>query len=231
MNVFPELLPPNVIARAANLSSTLLSDGMKELGIANYGCMEPEIAPVDKSMHLIGTAFTVDTSNGDNYPIHMATYSAPAEGYVMVIDGKGYSGCAYIGGLICGALQAVGYKGVVVDGYVRDRLDLIGMNFPTFARGLIPAGPIKKYPGAYNTAISCGGINVHPGDLVVGDADGVVVVPRTRLDEVFVKAEAKLAYEQKQTKKITAYKEKKSKGEILPPLAPEWVLDLLKINK
>lgn len=227
MTILPDLLPEDIIIRAQKLSSTLLSDGMKEVGIAKYGCMDPGISPVDKAMRVIGTALTVDTSNGDNFPIHMATYSAPTDGYVLIVDGKSYSGCAYIGGLICGALQATGYKGVVVDGYVRDKLDLIDMAFPTFSRGFVSGGPIKKDPGKINVSIVCGGIVVNPGDLVFGDADGVVIVPQEKLTEVFIKAEAKLDYEIAQNKKIALYKEKKTNGEPLPPLAPQWVIDIL----
>ena len=227
MKEYPKLLAKDIIERAANLSSTLLSDGMKELGMVKYGCMDAGIAPVAPSMRVVGTAFTVDTDKGDNYPIHMATYSAPAPGYVMIIAGKGYAGNAYIGGLIVGAAQAVGYIGMVVDGYVRDYNDLLELGLPVFARGLIPAGPIKKEPGGFNIPVHCGGLQVSPGDLVVGDADGVVVVPQSRIEEVFAKAEAKLAYEKNQVKKIAEYKAKKIAGDKLPHLAPQWVQDII----
>lgn len=227
MSNYPKLLPQEIIVRAAALSSTLLSDGMKELGINKFGCMDAGISPVDPAMRVIGTAFTVQTTKGDNYPIHMATYSAPAAGYVMIIDGDGYASNAYIGGLLVGAMQAVGYAGVVVDGYVRDRQDLIELGLPVFARGLIPAGPIKKEPGNFNIPVACGGLDVKPGDLVVGDADGVIVVPQEKIDAVFLKAEAKLAYEKNQVNKIAEYKAKRLAGEQLPQLAPQWVQDIL----
>ncbi len=231
MKAYPELLSDQIIKRANKLASTLLSDGMKELGIPHYGCMDAKIKAVDPSMKVVGTAMTIETDNGDNFPIHLATYGAPQEGYVMVIDGKGYEGCAYIGDLIMGAAQAVGYKGIVIDGYSRDREGNIALQFPVFSKGLKPAGPIKKDPGKINVPVECGGITVYPGDLIFGDFDGVCVVPRNRLEEVLAKAEEKQAYEEKREKAINEYREKKAKGEPLPQLAPQWVLDLLSGNK
>ena len=85
------LLPKEVVERAEKLGVALLLDGAKKakIEIPNGGCMDAEVMPVDQSMHVAGTALTVETSNGDNFPIHVASYSFDAEGYVMVIDGKG----------------------------------------------------------------------------------------------------------------------------------------------
>lgn len=231
MKKYPELLPQEIIERASKLEATLLCDGMKTLGIPHYGCLDARIKAVDPSMKVVGTAMTIETDNGDNYPIHLATYSAPKEGYVMVVDGKGYEGVAYIGDLIMGAAQAVGYKGVVIDGYTRDREGNIALNFPVFSRGLKPAGPIKKDPGKINEPIVCGGVSINPGDLIFADDDGVCVVPREKIEEVLVEAEKKLDYEKKREKTIAEYKEKKEKGEQLPQLAPQWVIDLMSNNK
>jgi len=223
----PELLPASVIERAKKLSPALLADGMKGLGIPVDGCMDTSILPVDPSMKVVGTAFTVETQDGDNFPVHVATYSG-GSGYVMVIDGKGYDKRAYLGGLIAGAAKAVGYEGIVCDGYVRDREGLVEMEFPVYARGLMQGGPEKKGPGNVNGPITCGGIPVAPGDLIVGDADGVTVVPRNRIDEILDNAEKKLAYELDRTATIAAYVEAKRTGGKLPELAPKWVLDMLK---
>ena len=84
----PELLPDKVIQRARQLNAAQLADGMKGLGIPNDGCMDAGILPVDLHMRVVGTAMTVDTRDGDNFPIHVAAYSGKP-GYVMVIDGKG----------------------------------------------------------------------------------------------------------------------------------------------
>lgn len=230
MKHFPELLPETVIQRAKRLNPALLADGMKGMGIPHDGVMEAAVMPVnpDPSLVMVGTAMTVETAGGDNFPIHVASYSAPAEGYVMVIDGKGYPDRAYFGDLIMGACKAVGYAGMVVDGYTRDRQGCIEMNFPVFSRGQMQAGPIKENIGSINGRIVCAGVTVCPGDLVVGGADGVTVVPRGRVEEVLARAEEKAAYEEKRDAAIAAYAEAKASGGELPQLAPQWVLDLLR---
>lgn len=227
----PELVNPEYITRAKWLGSALLADGMKALGgIANDGAMQAEINPIAAEMSVVGTALTVDTANGDNFPIHVATYSG-GEGYVMVIDGKGYMGRAYCGDLILGAAKAVGYAGVVCDGCVRDRLGCIALGLPVFSKGYMQRGPIKKDAGNINTTVTCGGIQVAPGDLIVGDCDGVSVVPRALIAPVLKKAEEKKAYEDARQEAIAAYVACKAAGKPLPGLAPQWVLDLLAQNQ
>lgn len=225
---FPQLLPESVIERAKKLNPALLCDGMKELNIPMDGCMEASIMPVnpDPNMMMVGTAMTISTDNGDNFPIHVATYSAKP-GYVMVIDGKGYTQRPYFGDLIMGAAKAVGYVGMVIDGYCRDKAGCIELNFPVFSKGQMQRGVIKKNIGEINGAIHCGGLQVEPGDLVVGGADGVTVVPQKYIDVVLEKAEEKLAYETKRDEAIAEYNRAKAAGEPLPQLAPKWVLDLL----
>lgn len=224
---FPELLSERIIKRARNLEVSQICDGMKALQIPHYGTMYAQIGPIDPSFKMVGTAVTVETSDGDNFPIHVATYSAPQEGYVMVIDGKGYAGCAYLGDKIMGACKAMGYQGIVIDGYTRDRSGNIELGFPVFSRGLTPAGPVKKNPGKINETIYCGGVIVNPGDLVCGDENGVCVVPRSKIEDVLAEAEKKKEYEEKRDIVIAEYIAKKKTGEPLPQLAPQWVLDML----
>ena len=228
MRQMPELLPADVIERAKKLNPALLCDGMKGMGVVMDGCMEAAIMPVnpDPDLYMVGTALTVETDKGDNFPIHVATYSA-APGYVMVIDGKGYTERPYFGDLIMGAAKAVGLEGMVIDGYCRDKAGCLELGFPVFSKGQLQRGVLKKDPGKINHPITCGGVSVKPGDLVVGGADGVTVVPRDIVYEVLEKAEEKLAYEVKREAAIAAYMEAKAKGEPLPQLAPQWVLDLL----
>lgn len=224
----PELLPNDVIERAKKLNPALLCDGMKNMGVPMDGCMAAAIMPVnpDPNMYMVGTALTVETDQGDNFPIHVATYSA-APGYVMVIDGKAYQERPYFGDLIMGAAKAVGLEGMVIDGYCRDKAGCLELNFPVFSRGQMQRGVVKKNPGKINHPITCGGVPVKPGDLVAGGADGVTVVPREVVYEVLEKAEEKQAYEIKRDASIAAYTEAKAAGESLPQLAPQWVLDLL----
>lgn len=182
--------------------------------------------PVNKNIVMVGTAITVSTDDGDNFPIHVATYSAKP-GYVMVIDGKGYDKRAYFGDLIMGAAKAVGLEGMVMDGYTRDTIGCLELEFPVYSKGILQAGPIKKNPGELNVTIMCGGISVEPGDLVVGGADGVTVVPREHVYEVLDKAEDKLRYEEKREETIAEYNKSVAEGKEPPQLAPQWVLDMM----
>lgn len=224
-----KLLPPEVIERAKKLNVPLILDGVKaaKVEIANDGCMEMSIMPVERGMKVVGTAMTVETANGDNFPIHVASYSVKEDGYVMVIDGKGCQERAYFGDLIMGACKAAGFSGMVIDGCTRDRDGNIELDFPVYSKGFMPRGPIKKDEGSINTPIMCGGVQVNPGDLVVGDSDGVCVIPKEHIEAVLEEAEKKLAYEEKRSETIAAYAKAKAEGAELPQLAPWWVLDML----
>ena len=117
---------------------------------------------------------------------------------------------------------------MVIDGCTRDRDGNIELNFPVYSRGFMPRGPIKKDEGNINTSIQCGGVRVNPGDLVMGDSDGVCVIPVEYIETVLAEAEKKKAYEDKRTETIAAYRQAKKEGTPLPQLAPQWVLDMMK---
>ena len=116
---------------------------------------------------------------------------------------------------------------MVIDGYTRDRDGNVELDFPVYSRGFMPRGPIKKNEGNINTPIMCAGVKVCPGDLVIGDSDGVCVIPREYIEIVLEQAEKKLAYEANREKTIKEYREARAKGLPLPELAPAWVLDML----
>ncbi|MDF2524573.1 MAG: proA 4 [Clostridiales bacterium] len=225
-NNLPELIPQELIDRASKLSPAQLCDGMKSLGIMREGCMDADLMPIDESKIMIGTACTVDTQDGDNFPIHVAIYQGQP-GYVLVVAGKGYAESAYMGDLMGSAADAIGLNGIIIDGCVRDRIGLKNLNIPIYAKGFMQRGPAKKGPGEINTAVTCGGIKVEPGDLVFGDYDGVTVVPRSRIEEVLTEAEKKAAYERKRVEAIANYIKLKDEGKELTNLAPAWVTDML----
>lgn len=228
INECAPLLSEDIIKRAERLNVALILDGVKaaNVDIPNGGCMDAEVKPCALGMKVVGTALTIEAADGNNYPIHVASYSFQADGYVMVIDGKGYKERSYFGDLIMGACQAVGFKGMVVDGYTRDIEGNIELDFPVYSKGLMPRGPIKKTEGNINTTIMCAGVKVEPGDLVCGDSNGVCVIPKEYIEIVLEAAEEKAAYEEKRTKTIEAYKEARKTGAPLPQLAPQWVLDM-----
>jgi len=223
----PELLPDEIIERVKKLNPALVSDGCKAVGgIPMDGCMCAEMLPVNPNVTMVGTAMTVECDNGDNFPIHIATYSGKP-GYVMVVDGKGFRDRTYFGDLIVHAAQAVGLEGIVIDGYTRDREGITELGFPVFSLGILQRGPIKKDPGRMNFPVQCGGITVHPGDLVVGGSDGVTVVPRDKIEAVLVEAEKKAAYEDNRDITINEYVRCRREGLPAPELAPQWCLDMM----
>jgi 4-hydroxy-4-methyl-2-oxoglutarate aldolase len=211
----PDLLNDEIINRAKKLNSTLMSDAMGCTGAMDY-----QIKPVSSGSTLVGTAMTVSMKSGDNLFLHKAIYSG-MKGYVLIADGKGHLENAYLGELMAAAAKAVGIEGIVIDGLVRDKATLEIMKYPIFCKGFIPNGPFKDGPGQVNKTISCGGVVVKPGDLIVGDDDGVVVVPKDQIYEVLEKAEQKLSYEEKRIETIEKFPANGAK------LEPSWLNEKL----
>lgn len=227
-NSLPELVSQELIDRVKKLSPAQLCDGMESLGIERNGCMDANLMPLDETKILIGTACTVDTEDGDNFPIHVAIYQGKP-GYVLVVAGKGYTERCYMGDLMGSAAEAVGLSGIIIDGYVRDKVGLANLSIPVYAKGIMQRSPAKRGPGEINTIVTCAGVKVNPGDLILGDYDGVTVIPRGRIEEVLAAAEKKDAYEAKRRETIAEYVRCKNNNEPLPELAPAWVTDM--INK
>ncbi len=225
----PQLIPQEIIDRVKKLSPAQLCDGMKGLGVLSDGCMAGDIMPIDENKVMVGTACTVDTEGGDNFPIHVALGQGKP-GYVMIIAGKGDRSRAYMGDLMGSTAEAVGLNGVVVDGYVRDKIGLRDLSIPIYSRGFMQRGPSKKGPGKINSSVVCGGVVINPGDLVVGDYDGVTVVPRELIEVVLENAEKKDAYEVKRRETISEYVACVKAGKEPPEIAPAWVKEMLENN-
>ena len=158
------------------------------------GVMDAGIHPLDRHMHVAGPALTVACAAGDNLTIHKAVLMAKP-GDVLVINCGGYLNAGVFGEMLALSCAAKGIAGVIIDGSCRDVNDLIEMDFPTFVRGVNPRGTIKDTLGAVNGEVLCGGVVVHPGDIVVGDCDGVVVVAAAEAETILEKALAKKAKE------------------------------------
>ena len=222
------LLPEEVINRARKLSVALILDGVKKakLDIPRDGCMYAEMKPIGTTRLMVGTALTVETEGGDNLPLNVAAYSVPLDGYVMVVDGKACKERPYIGDLFERACQAMGIAGIVVNGYSRDSEGTKEIGLPVYSLGILPRGPVRVGEGNINIPVSCAGVNVNPGDLVVGDADGVCVIPKEHIEIVLEKAEEKQAYEEKRIALIAQYVEAKRTGKELPELAPKEVIEI-----
>lgn len=158
-----------------------LIEQFRELPVANIDdCMnrtaavDGAIRPLNKAK-LLGTAFTVKVPEGDNLMFHKAMDMAKP-GDVIAIDAGGDEKRAVFGALMISYCRARGLAGVIIDGAVRDYEELSEMDFPVYARAVTPNGPYKNGPGEINTPIAFGGKVICPGDIIVGDADGIIVI-------------------------------------------------------
>ena len=195
-----ERVDRGVVEQAAQFASSILADVA-----GRRGALHGRIAPLAPSMRFAGTALTVELRPGDNLMIHVALALAKP-GDVIVVDGKGDLGSALMGEIMCQQAAALGVAGVVIDGAVRDSEAIRELRFPMYAAGLNPNGPTKFVPGRVNHPISIGGVTVQPGDLVVGDADGVTVIEREKAAAMLPLAAEKVAQENKRIADIKSRK-------------------------
>ena len=179
------------VQAAAGFASSILADVA-----GRRGAMDGRIQALAPSMRVCGPAFTVDVCAGDNLMIHTAMAMAKP-GDVLVIDGKADRLCALMGSIMLNACKVLQLGGVVLDASIRDTEELRELGFPVWSIGANPNGPTKFVPGRINWPISCGGVAVNPGDLIVGDADGVVVIEREKAASLLPLAATKVADERK----------------------------------
>jgi len=155
------------------------------------------------SPSLCGPAFTVKVPEGDNLMLHKAMDLAEP-GDVLVVDAGGDPHRAVFGDLIVTYCRKRGIAGIVVDGAIRDRKTIGALtDFPVYATGVCPNGPWKNGPGEIGFPVTCGGVIVRPGDIIVGDLDGVIVVPLAEADAVAAATDKILANEEKIVAEIT----------------------------
>jgi RraA family protein len=145
--------------------------------------MDARIRPVWRGAQLAGPAFTVRTPPGEHQAVREAAERAPA-GAVVVVEGGGELRRALWGDKMAGLALERGLAGIVVDGAVRDVDGIEALGFPVFAAGVVPTPPERDRPGELDVPVTCGGLEVRPGDFVYGDSDGVVVVPREQHDAI-----------------------------------------------
>jgi 4-hydroxy-4-methyl-2-oxoglutarate aldolase len=165
-----------------------VSDALGRVGVP------AAMLPLNPQTTLLGTAYTARPWPGDNLTLHYALKHA-SPGQVLVVDGGGRTDIALWGELMSLCAKEQGLAGIVVDGAVRDRDALSKMDFPVYARAVTPRGPVKATMGQVNCPVTCGGVVVQPGDLIFGDADGVVVIPQERADQILTAAQAVAAKE------------------------------------
>jgi len=202
-----ERVAEDVVKEASKFQASILADVA-----GRRGTLDGRVRALDARMHVAGPALTVEVRPGDNLMIHAAMALAKP-GDVLVIDGKGDTTCALMGAIMMNQCIAIGIAGVILDAAVRDSEEIRALGIPVYSTGTNPNGPTKFVPGRVNHPISVGGAAVSPGDLIVADADGVVVLEREKARAMLPLAAKKLADE---TARIEAIKKRSA-------LRPAWL--------
>jgi len=188
-------LDDELIRAFTGLAASNVADAM-----GRFGFMDPGIAS-RSGVSLCGIAVTVNARPADNLMIHKALQLAHV-GDVIVVSTGGNLANAVFGELMCRTAVASHLGGIVVDGAIRDVEGITTLGFPAFSRTVCPGSCDKDGPCEINIAVSCGGIVVQPGDLVIGDGDGVAVVPREHASEVLAATRALMDQEAKRVREI-----------------------------
>ena len=163
--------------------------------LGKYGNLPSAIKPISSSTKVCGPAYTVKTMPRDNVLLHRA-YAYAKPGDVIVASCSGFYEAGYWGDLMSLGAKTKGINGLVIDGCVRDADDIEAMGFPVFSRGLCILGTSNHGDGFLNEPIVIGDVLINPGDIIIGDRDGVVVVPQNRIKEAIEKSAAREAKEE-----------------------------------
>ena len=188
---------PEVLERLRALPVALISDQLhRNQGFAG-------LHPYHLPAPLAGTAVTVRTRGGDNLAI-LRAFEFCRPGDVMVVDADGECANALVGGILTFYAASIGMAGMVLDGAIRDTAEIAERTFPVYAAGHTHRGPYKDGPGAINVPVTLGGMTVNPGDIVVGDQDGLLAFAPEEAEDLIAKA---IAHREKEEATIAAMKE------------------------
>ncbi|MCZ6916020.1 MAG: RraA family protein [Gemmatimonadetes bacterium] len=186
---------PDLVKQFEGAASSNLADAMGRFNFMDAGIKSRS------GLSLCGVAVTVNCRPGDNLMVHKALEIAEA-GDIVVVNTNGNVSSSVFGELMCHTAVAAKLGGIVVDGAIRDVPAIMKLSFAAFSRVVSPGGCDKDGPGEINVDIACGGAVVHPGDIIVGDGDGVVVVPQRDAAETLQRVGELVAREQERIKEI-----------------------------
>ena len=203
-------MSPYVVVRNVVRPDASVLAGLAELGVSTVheadhrrGALDPAIRPIQSGARIAGPAVTVSCAPGDNLMVHAAVETC-RPGDILIVTTTSPSTDGMIGELLATSLRAHGVIGIVTAAGIRDVAELRAMEFPVWARAVNPQGTVKASPGSVNVPVVCGGQIVHPGDAIVADDDGVVVVARDRCAEVLEASRARAANEDAKRTKLAA---------------------------
>jgi len=181
-----------------HLPTTAISDAT-----GGHTNVRSDIKPLADHFKVAGRAVTVRLPDGENGAV-LEAIRAANEGDILVIDAKGNTNRAVAGDFVISLAKGIGVQGFVVDGVVRDIAAIRELNFPVFSLGTTVAAGNKNGGGQVNVPIAIGGVTVHPGDYIIGEVDGVIVVPQQDAEKIVVAAEAKLEKDEKRAQEAHA---------------------------